>query len=171
MLKIRIIVVDKTRSSFLKEGEDFYLKRLKHYAQVDWVEAKPVPIKKGRVKKGGVQKGSAQNTKIDSKVLSGEASNIMKKILPGDYLIALDRSGRQKDSIELSQMLDKLSLHSRNIDFIIGGPLGLDKDILTKADMVLSFSKMTFTHEMSRMILLEQLYRAMTILKGEQYHK
>jgi 23S rRNA (pseudouridine1915-N3)-methyltransferase len=157
MLKIRIIVVDRTRSAFLRDGEAFYLARLRKYAQVQWVETKPARITKGRP---------------DPEILKEEAQGIQKRLFPGDRMVALDRSGRPYSSERFAAWLDSLS--SRGIgfvSFIIGGPLGLSTDMLEQADEVLSLSKFTLTHEMSRLILLEQLYRAFTILRGEKYHK
>ena len=96
----------------------------------------------------------------------------MRKTGQGDYIAALDRSGRQYSSDGLADLLKKLSVNIRgSVCFMIGGPLGLSEEILDKADAVIALSKMTFTHEMSRIILLEQTYRAFTIIQGEKYHK
>ena len=157
MLKIKFIVVGRTRSSFLKEGENFYLDRLRKYARVDWVEVKPVNIKKG---------------KPDKDILTAEGQNIARKIEQNDYLVALDRAGHQYNSEDLSDWLNRLSISVDGwVCFVIGGPLGLSKEILNRTDKVLSLSKLTLTHEMSRIFLVEQIYRAFTILKGEKYHK
>lgn len=156
MLKIKIIVVDRTRSAFLREGEAFYLRRLRRYANLEWVEVKPAPIKKG---------------KTDQEILAAEGQSISKKLLPQDYLITLDRLGSAYDSEGLAARVEKLAQAHSALSFITGGPLGLSREILTRSHETLSLSKMTFTHEMSRFILLEQLYRAFTILNGEKYHK
>ena len=157
MLKLKIIVVDRTRSSFLKEGESFYLERLRKYVQVEWVEVKPAQIKKGRP---------------EEQILSTEGEAIARKLAPRDYLVPLDRSGHQFDSEQLATWLDRLSTSTGGwVSFIIGGPLGLPKALLDRADKILSLSRLTLTHEMSRLLLLEQLYRACTILRGEKYHK
>ncbi len=157
MIKIRIIVVDRTRSSFLAEGEAFYLKRLHNYAQVEWIEVKPVKMTKGRP---------------EQEILNLEGQALVRKRGLKDYLIALDRSGRQYASEEFASRLEKVALNaSGGITFMIGGPLGLGRDALAEADEILSLSKFTLTHEMSRVVLLEQIYRALTILKGENYHK
>jgi len=157
MIKIRIIVVDRTRSPFLAEGEAFYLKRLRNYAQVEWTEVKPVKMTKGRP---------------EEEILRLEGQALIRKRAPKDYLVALDRSGRQYDSEEFAGHLEKVALNAIGaITFMIGGPLGLSKDALAEADEVLSLSRFTLTHEMSRILLLEQIYRALTILKGEKYHK
>ena len=157
MPKIRIIVVDRTRASFLKEGEEVYLRRLRNYTPVEWVQVKPAKITKGR---------------NSEEILEEEAQEIKRHFLPRDYLIALDRSGRQVDSEELAAWLDSFSSKGvGSLSFVIGGPLGLSRQILTLAGGVLSLSRLTLTHEMTRLILVEQLYRAFTILRGEKYHK
>lgn len=157
MLKIHIIVVDRTRSDFLREGESFYLKRLRKYVAVSWQEVKPVKMVKG---------------KSDREILNAEGELIGRKIPPKAHVIALDRKGEPLDSEGLAESLDYLSRHApAGVCFMIGGPLGLSQEMLTQAQQVLSLSRLTLTHEMSRLLLLEQLYRAMTILKGEKYHK
>jgi 23S rRNA (pseudouridine1915-N3)-methyltransferase len=157
MIKIRILVVDRTRSPFLAEGEAFYLKRLKTYAQVEWIEVKPVKMTKGRPQE---------------EILRLEGQALIRKKGPKDYLVALDRTGRQYGSEEFAGRLEKVALNATGgVTFMIGGPLGLSGEALTEADELLSLSKFTLTHEMSRVLLLEQIYRAFTILKGEKYHK
>jgi 23S rRNA (pseudouridine1915-N3)-methyltransferase len=157
MLKIRIIVVDRTREAFLREGESFYSERLRRYVRLEWVEVRPAKIRKGRP---------------EQEILHQEGEAIARKWMPRDYLVALDRSGETCDSEELAAWLDRLALEGgRSVCFIIGGPLGLSRDLLERAHRVLSLSGFTLTHEMSRLILLEQLYRAFTILRGEKYHK
>jgi len=157
MISIRIIVVDRTRPPFLAEGEAFYLKRVQHYAQLEWIEVKPVKMTKGRP---------------EAEILNLEGQAMIRKRALKDYLVVLDRSGRQYASEEFAGRLEKAALNAGGrITFMIGGPLGLSKEVLSKADEILSLSKFTFTHEMSRVILLEQIYRAFTILKGEKYHK
>jgi 23S rRNA (pseudouridine1915-N3)-methyltransferase len=157
MLKLKFIMVDKTRAPFLKEGEAFYLDRLKRYARTEWVEVKPVRIIKGFQ---------------DEEVKRTEGRAILQKAAAGDYLIALDRSGRQYDSEGIAALFRRLSINVRGpVCFTIGGPVGLSNEVLEKADSILSLSRMTLTHEMSRIILLEQVYRAFTIIHGEKYHK
>jgi 23S rRNA (pseudouridine1915-N3)-methyltransferase len=157
MPRIKIIVVDHTRSPFLKEGEVFYLDRLRKYIQVEWVEVKPVKISQG---------GSEQ------KILAVEGERIIQRLGQRNYSVCLDRSGTQYDSEALAAWLDALLNKGEQwVSFMIGGPLGLSKDILHGSREVISLSQFTLTHEMSRLILLEQLYRAFTILRGEKYHK
>lgn len=156
MLKIKIIVVDRTRSDFLKQGETFYMKRLKRYAKTEWVETKPAGIKKGRSTFG---------------ILDEEGGSIAKNFVPRDYIIALERSGKAYSSKELASHIEKLSLTHDRLTFVVGGPLGLSKALLDRSHEIFSLSRLTLTHEMSRLLLLEQLYRAFTIIRGEKYHK
>jgi 23S rRNA (pseudouridine1915-N3)-methyltransferase len=156
-VKLKVIVVDRTRSPFLKEGELFYMDRLKKYTRVEWIEVKPATIKKGRPA---------------DEILTSEGQAITRRLMPTDYLVALDRSGHQYDSIGLADWLETLSMDRGGwISFVIGGPLGLSKDLLKNAQKILSLSRLTLTHEMCRLVLLEQVYRAFTIMKGEKYHK
>jgi 23S rRNA (pseudouridine1915-N3)-methyltransferase len=155
-LRLRIIVVDRTRSPFLREGESFYLDRLGRYVRTEWVQVKPTKIKKGR-------------PALD--ILAAEGESILRNFLSDDYLVALDRSGRAMDSEGLASWIEALSLSQDRIAFVIGGPLGLSNTVLERAHEILSLSQLTLTHEMSRLLLLEQLYRAFTIIHGEKYHK
>ena len=156
MLKIKLIVVDRTRSPFLKEGESFYLDRLRRYAHTEWVEVKPAAIKRGRP---------------PEEILGAEGDSVAKRFGARDYIIALDRAGKAYDSMGLAQRIDRLSLGHPCIAFAIGGPMGFSKEFLDRADETFSLSRLTLTHEMSRLLLLEQIYRAFTILRGEKYHK
>jgi 23S rRNA (pseudouridine1915-N3)-methyltransferase len=120
------------------------------------MEVKPAPIRMGR---------------SNEEILSAEGQSILKEVRPRDFLIALDRSGSLYDSLELAEWVEKLIISAPILSFIIGGPLGLPDSVLKKAGKILSLSKLTLTHEMSRLLLLEQLYRAFSINKGERYHK
>lgn len=133
------------------------MKRLQNYAQVEWVEVKPAKMTKGRP---------------EEEILRSEGQALIRKRGPKDYLVALDRTGRQYGSEEFAGRLEKVALNATGgVTFMIGGPLGLSGEALAEADEILSLSKFTLTHEMSRVLLLEQIYRAFTILKGEKYHK
>jgi len=156
MLTVKIIVVDRTRSPFLKKGEAFYLERIQKYARTQWVVVKSAAIKK--------------NTPTE-RILTAEGASIEKKIQPRDYTLALDRSGKAYDSKGLAERIERLSHTNSRLAFVIGGALGLSKNFLDKADEVLSLSRLTLTHEMSRLILLEQIYRSFTIIHNEKYHK
>jgi 23S rRNA (pseudouridine1915-N3)-methyltransferase len=157
MLKLRLIVVDRTRSQFLNDGESFYLKRLRKYTRVAYDEVKPIKIRKGRT---------------EAEILGGEGEAIARRVGKGDHVVALDRSGCHYDSEELAKWLEGLSVNTEGwVCFAIGGPLGLSKALLERSNKVLSLSRLTLTHEMTRLVLLEQLYRAFTIMRGEKYHK
>ncbi len=156
MPKIKIIVVGNTKSSFLKDGESLYLKRLRQYTPVEWIEVKPQKVTKGAV---------------NERVLALEGRTILKRFHSRDHIVALDVSGKEYSSLALSKHIERLSWKGDALCFVIGGPLGISKEILQRAHETLSLSKLTLTHEMSRVLLLEQLYRAFTIMRGEKYHK
>ncbi|MBN1103797.1 MAG: 23S rRNA (pseudouridine(1915)-N(3))-methyltransferase RlmH [Deltaproteobacteria bacterium] len=157
VLRIRVIVVDRTRLPFLRDGESFYTRRVRRYATLEWTEVRPAKMSRGRPER---------------EVLGEEGSNILKRVSPEDFLVALDRSGRLLDSERLAGWLAELSGRGMEwLTFVIGGPLGLSGEVLSRARETLALSRFTFTHEMSRLVLLEQLYRAYTILRGERYHK
>jgi 23S rRNA (pseudouridine1915-N3)-methyltransferase len=156
VLNIKFIVVDRTRAPFLAQGESFYLDRLKRYVHTEWIETKPASIKKGRP--------------IHT-ILAEEGDAIAKRLLAREYIIALDRTGTEYDSEGLATRIEQLSLLHSHLTLIIGGPLGLPGKILDSAHEKFCLSKLTLTHEMSRLLLLEQLYRAFTIINNEKYHK
>ena len=154
---IRILGVGETKLSYLKEGEADYLKRIAHYVQLrsEWLKAPKL----------GKKETPDQIKKKEAEIL---ASRLTHKA----FLIALDVSGEPVSSEQFSEHLsDWMTTGVRELVFVIGGPYGLDSSILQKADWILSLSRMTFTHDMTRLILLEQIYRGLTILKGEKYHK
>lgn len=156
-MNIKIIVIGKTKEQFLQQGEKYFQQRLRHYCQLDWIIIKDEKI--------------AAN-KAEQTIKQKEAERILNRISKGAIIIALDRTGDQMSSEELAELLQhQMNEGVGEITFIIGGALGLEPGILKKTTKILSLSRMTFTHEMSRLILLEQLYRAFTILKGTKYHK
>jgi 23S rRNA (pseudouridine1915-N3)-methyltransferase len=156
-MKIKIIVVGKTREKFLQQGEQEFQRRLKHYCQLEQVIVKEEKI---------------ISNKTEQIIKSKEAERILAQLTKGSFIIALDRESDQFSSEELAKFLQqKMNEGYGEVIFIIGGTLGLGEPVLNSAAKTLSLSKMTFTHEMSRLILLEQLYRAFTILKGTKYHK
>ncbi|MBW1996682.1 MAG: 23S rRNA (pseudouridine(1915)-N(3))-methyltransferase RlmH [Deltaproteobacteria bacterium] len=157
MPRIRIIVVDRTRSEFLREGEAYYLQRLRRYIPVEWIEVKPVKIQGNRPSKD---------------IIALEGKRIQEKRDTNAHMVVLDGAGRQYDSLELAEWIGGLFHRGvRSIEFIVGGPLGLSDEVSRISNEALSLSRLTLTHEMCRLVLLEQLYRAMTILRGEKYHK
>ena len=149
-MQINIVCIGKLKEKFLQEGCDEYLKRLKPYAQVSVVELK-------------------EDGRDD---VENEGKSILEKIEGKDYVISLDLKGEMLSSEKISQKIDELALKGiSNLTFVIGGSNGLSKVVLQRSNHRLCFSKMTFTHQMIRMILLEQIYRAFKISRGEPYHK
>jgi 23S rRNA (pseudouridine1915-N3)-methyltransferase len=150
-------VVDRTRLPFLRDGESFYIRRVRRYATLQWTEVRPAKMTRGRP---------------EEEILVEEGKNILKRVTPQDFLVALDPSGRLCGSAELAGWLDELSERGVEwVNFVIGGPLGLSREVLGRSREILALSRFTLTHEMSRLLLLEQIYRAYTILRGEKYHK
>lgn len=154
-MKYEILFLGKTKGSFLAEGISEYLKRLNHYTSVN--------IKTVKSKK---LKGS------DAFIKEKESSLLFNSIDPSSYIVALDARGKQLSSAGFSSLIDSWEQSGiKNLTFVIGGPLGFTQEILKKANIQISLSKMTFTHDMVRLFLLEQIYRAYTIKAGEKYHK
>ena len=159
-MNITIITVGKLKEKYLKQGIDEYLKRLTAYAKVEIIE---LPDEK------------APETLSDVEMLQikdKEGERILSKINPDAHVIALAIEGKMKTSEELADTIDKLGTYGKSkITFIIGGSLGLSQEVMKRADEALSFSKMTFPHQLMRLILVEQIYRAYRIIRGEPYHK
>ncbi|MCC3648141.1 23S rRNA (pseudouridine(1915)-N(3))-methyltransferase RlmH [Cytobacillus oceanisediminis] len=159
-MNISIITVGKLKEKYLKQGIDEYLKRLSAYAKMDIIE---VPDEKA-------PEELSETEMIQVKQKEGE--RILAKIHPDAHVIALAIEGKMKSSEELADTLDKLATYGKSkIAFVIGGSLGLSQGVLQRADEKLSFSKMTFPHQLMKLILLEQVYRAFRINRGEPYHK
>ena len=155
-MKIIFMVIGKTTEDYLKEGTAIYEKRLKNYLTF---ETKVLP----EIKKTAGLSIAEQQTK--------EGKLLLNALSPADKLVLLDELGKQLSSTEFSVFLQKYMLQSsKSMIFAIGGPYGFSKEVYDRADDKISLSKMTFSHQMVRLIFLEQLYRAMTILKNEPYH-
>lgn len=150
---IKIITVGSIKEKYLKDAIDEYTKRLSKYTNIDIVEVKD---------EGLVE---------PQKALILEEEKILKHINDKDYIITLEIEGKEFTSEELASTLDKIQLESSNITFIIGGSYGLSQSIKDKSRLHLSFSKMTFPHQLFRVLLLEQIYRAFKINNNESYHK
>jgi len=156
-MKFKIIIIGKTKENYLQQGEKEFQKRLSRFCQLEWVIVKE-------------QRFDANTS--EQTIIKTESESILSKITKDDFVIALDRTGEQMTSEELAVFLQKkMNEGYSKITLIIGGTFGLGEKVLKSASTILSLSKMTFTHEMSRLILLEQLYRAFTILNGSKYHK
>ncbi len=149
---IRIICVGKTKQNYIKDALEEYLKRASAYIRIDVDVLPDVKLKK------------SNNIEM---VKKAEGELILKKLDPYLLTVALDEHGDQMTSVEFAKFIEK---NNYKIQFIIGGVYGLSENILARSDKVLSFSKSTFTHQMIRVILSEQLYRACTIINGKKYH-
>lgn len=156
-MTIKIIVVGKTKETSLRSLERSYLERIARHTRVDLVTIRQEKSPRGCT---------------GSRTLKAEGKRILRELHKGDYLVVLDIGGQELTSPELARSLEQhLISAARRLAFVTGGPLGLDDAVKKRADLLLSFSKLTFTHEMIRVLLLEQLYRAWTLLSGEKYHK
>ena len=150
---IKIICVGKIKEKFYKEAIEEYTKRLSKYTKLQIIEVEDV------------------NLPNESLIKQKEKELIEKNINDKDYVITLEIEGNELNSIELSKKLEQLEQTNPNITFIIGGSYGLDEKIKQRSNYKLSFSKLTFPHQLFRVILLEQIYRAYKIKNNESYHK
>ena len=159
-MNISIITIGKLKEKYLKQGIDEYLKRLSTYAKVDVIE---LPDEKAPE---NLSESEMEQVKLK------EGERILAKISEDTHVIALAIEGKMKSSEELAKDIDQLATYGRSkIAFVIGGSLGLSKEVMKRANGTLSFSKMTFPHQLMRLILLEQVYRAFRINRNEPYHK
>lgn len=159
-MRIRFICVGKLKERFYRDASAEFLKRLSRYADAEVVELTDEKIR---------DNPSAADIEA---VKIAECKRIFEKLSDSDYVIALDPRGKQFSSEELSATISDCMLHGKSrISFIIGGSYGLTDAIRKCADVVLSFSKMTFSHQIFRIMLMEQAYRAFKIITGEPYHK
>lgn len=159
-MKISIISVGKLKEAYWKDAVKEYSKRLSRYCQLALDDVDEVK--------------SSDNVNEAEKmsILKGEGENILKKIKKDSFLIALDIKGSKLSSEQLSERINELGIMGKsNITFVIGGSLGLSSEILDLANLKLSFSDMTFPHQMMKVILLEQIYRSFKINSNETYHK
>lgn len=154
-MNIRVIQIGKTGKDFLVEGEAEYSKRLKRYVRIDIISLPDIkPTKRS-----------------EKEIKAIEASKILDKIDSKDYVVVLDEHGTQYRSVEFASWFqNKMNTGISVITFVIGGPYGFDSLVYERANEKLALSKFTFSHQMTRMIFLEQVYRAMTIIKREPYH-
>ncbi len=150
---IKIICVGNIKEKYLLEAQQEYIKRLEKFTKVEIIEC--------------------LESKIDDEKISleKEKESILKCINNKDYIITLEIEGEELSSVELSKKIEKIQIIKPNITFIIGSSYGIHKDIKNISDYKLSFSKMTFPHQLFRVILLEQIYRSFKIINNEKYHK
>ncbi len=159
-MNITIVTVGKLKEKYLKMGIEEFSKRLGAYAKIDLIEVAD-------------EKAPESLSDADMEIVKKkEAERILSKIGADAYVIALAIEGKMKTSEELAAGIESLMTYGRSkIVFVIGGSLGLHDSVLKRSDELLSFSKMTFPHQMMKLILLEQVYRGFRIMKGEPYHK
>ena len=159
-MKIKMICVGKLKEKYLEEGVKEYLKRLSAYCDVEVIEVGDERI--------------PENPSLAEEMIvkAKEGRHILDKVKQDDYMILLDVQGKEVDSIQFAESIEDCMLHGKStIDFVIGGSLGHGEDVLTRANKRISFSKMTFPHQLMRVILAEQIYRAFKIIRKETYHK
>ena len=155
-MKIKLIVVGKTNAKYLLEGEKEYENRLKHYTKFEEIIIQDV-------------KHSRKLNENELKKKEGQL--ILDKLENIDHLILLDEKGKSFSSLQFSEFLQqKMNSSLKSLVFVVGGPFGFSDDIYQRANSKLSLSKMTFSHQMVRLIFKEQLYRGFSILRGEKYH-
>ncbi len=156
-MKIKIIALGKIKEKFLKDGIDEFLKRLTPYTSIEIIELTPVEIKDGN---------------LIQKALEQESEKILANIKPNSYVITLEILGKQLSSEDFAQKINEITISGiSELVFIIGSSCGIAKSVSERANFKLSISKMTFLHQFARLLLVEQIYRAFKILKGETYHK
>lgn len=159
-MEIKILSVGKIKEKYLTDGISEYAKRLGRYCKLTFCQVADEKTP---------DKASAA---LNMQIRETESERLMKHIREQDYVIALAIDGRMLDSVELSVKLGQLAVDGKSsIAFVIGGSLGLSDTVLNRADFKLSFSRMTFPHQLMQMILLEQIYRGYRILNHEPYHK
>ena len=159
-MKITLITVGKIKEKYLKDAIAEYTKRLSKYCKLEIVEVadEKTPDNASEV--------------VENAIRAKEAERILKYVKDDAFVITLEINGKQLTSEELADKIDKLGVQgTSHIIFIIGGSIGLGEDVLQKSNYALSFSKMTFPHQLMRVILLEQIYRSYRIISGEPYHK
>lgn len=156
MLKFCLLVVGKLKDACWREAADDYVKRLSPYAKMSVVEVAQEPT-------GATVSGA--------KSMKAEGERLLARLPADSFIVVLERTGKELGSMEFAELVRREGEGGRTVTFIIGGAEGLDATVLSRANAKLSLSKMTLLHEMARVMLIEQLYRATTILSGKTYHR
>lgn len=155
-MKIKIIALGKIKEKFLKDGIDEFLKRLTPYTAMEIVELSPVEIKDNQIEKALLEEGE----------------KILANIKPDSYVITMEILGKQLSSEDFAAKINEITISGvSELVFVIGSSCGIAPTVSNRANFKLSISKMTFLHQFARLLLVEQIYRAFKILKGETYHK
>lgn len=158
-MKITLITVGKIKEKYLKDAIAEYSKRLSKYCKLDIIEVSD-------------EKTPDQASETVEEGIRSKGEKILRYIKDDMYVITLEIAGKMLTSEELAERIEKLGIQGKSsIAFVIGGSIGLGKEVLKRSDYALSFSKMTFPHQLMRVILLEQVYRSYRIMNGEPYHK
>lgn len=159
-MKIKIYAIGKIKENYLKIGIDDYLKKIKPYTSIEIVEVNDEPIP-----------NNPNNSEIEI-AKNKEGEKVLQLLKTNEYLIGLDLDKKELESPTFAEYLNKkLEIAGANISFVIGGSYGLSDELKNRCNDSISLSKMTFLHQMTRLILLEQIYRAFKILRNETYHK
>ena len=155
-MKITLAVIGKTETGFVRQGIEEYVKRLQHYVQFN-------------IQYIGDVKGTRNMSEAQQKVAEGKL--LLDALETSDYVVLLDEHGTERTSMDYSQWLQRrIASGNKRLVFVVGGPYGFSQEVYDRANEKMSLSKMTFPHELVRLIFVEQLYRAFTILKHEPYH-
>ena len=155
-MKVKVLFTGKTSTDWIRRGVEDYASRIGHYVSFELTE---IPDLK--------QASSLTQDQVRQK--EGEA--ILKQVRPGDFLVLLDERGDVFSSVDWARNLERMAAHlPKDIVFAVGGPYGFSKQVYDRGNQKLSLSRMTFSHQLVRLVFLEQLYRAFTIIKGEPYH-
>ena len=159
-MKVRILTIGKLKEKYLVNGINEYVKRLNAYCKVEMVEVLDEPI----------PDNASEN--VENIIKDKEADKIVSKIKDDEYVIVLDLHGKEIDSVQFSKHIENCMIQGKStITFVIGGSLGLGKSLLQRANYRLCFSQMTFPHQLMKLILVEQIYRAFKIMNNQTYHK
>lgn len=154
-MKFKLITIGKTDEAYLKEGVLKYTARLKHYIDYEIIEI------------ADVKTGKKLNSELQKEA---EGKEILKHITKSGFTILLDENGKQFNSVGFSQFIQKRMNTGMDLTFVIGGPFGFSNEVYDISNLKIALSQMTFSHQMVRLFFIEQLYRSLTILKGEKYH-
>ena len=159
-MKITLIAVGKIKERYFEDAISEYSKRLSRYCRLEIIQVADEKTPDGA------------SEALEEQIKEKEGRRILDQIREGAYVIALAVEGKQLDSLELAARMERLAVEGKSqLVFLIGGSLGLSKEVMRRADFALSFSAMTFPHQLMRVILLEQIYRSFRIRAGEPYHK
>lgn len=163
-----ILCVGSLKEKYLSDAVREYMKRLSRYGTFELRDVPDLKLTGGR---SGADDHAGGLSALERDLVRREGESLLRQIRPADFVVALAIDGHQPSSPELAGLCGQWRMNGRRTVLVIGGSLGLSPEVLARADYKLSFSRLTFPHQLMRVVLLEQIYRAMTILAGERYHK